>query len=287
MRELRIAPSGLPCNFRYVRSKDLKPGSKYRLARDRDRIVRYLETPPEVRSHARVRVEFVNGILAGRITDIPTRRILEPLVPDPPRAPKAAPKPITIHSDRTPVVGDEVIWKATGEIVWRVESIHGASATLTGELLSRPRRETAKLQDLEVRPDVIHPTQTSTLTSTESPPTVMTPTVKSIAPIKPQRQLDEVMDSIMFDQRALRAYQKRFERSAKTSEIEGKLRAEIRGRGYLEFEEIPEREWSRIRVERRFDIVLARKPSPDDPLWIDRLAFPRSHRPRTSRKRRP
>jgi hypothetical protein len=139
-----------------VRSDDMRPGQDYFLDGGRDRVVTVLDTPPEVRSRARVRVRFVNGIKAGEIAEVPSRRILAPVGGLAPSAPRSR-RPRVIRIERAPAAGDEVHWEQTGEIIWKVESVDADTASVTGELFGKPVTKTVPLSELEVRPLVIEP----------------------------------------------------------------------------------------------------------------------------------
>jgi hypothetical protein len=84
------------------------------------------------------------------------------------------------------------------------------------------------------------------------------------------------LDDVVFSNACLDSYRRRFASSVRGPALNERLREEIRNRGYI----VPGRvsrsgEYTRIRVEHRFDVVLPRKPSPEDPVKIDALCFPR------------
>ncbi len=92
------------------------------------------------------------------------------------------------------------------------------------------------------------------------------------------------MDDVYFSDRCLRAYQQQLGGGPRAQAL-GRLREEVRLRGHLLREQPPRPgEYARVRVGGRFDIVLARKPTPEASVTIDSLHFPAR---KTARRRRP
>jgi hypothetical protein len=268
-----------------MRSEHLKPGSEYHLAGERGRIVRVVDTPPELRARACVLVEFVNGVKAGQVTELPTRRIVTPIVP-PEVEPKATrttrPREDVIRLTRRPRAGDQVIWKSvTGEdLVWTVTVIDGAIATVETELFGRPSTATTPLDDLEVRP-IIRPRPVKVVLEPMvlAPDVVLSPAPPPpiqphrFAPQKARRELDEIVDGLIFTGGCLGAYQQRLVPKARWATISDTLRSEIRSRGYVEQHTKSIQGFGCIRVDRRFDVPLARKPAPQEFEMIEYLRF--------------
>lgn len=108
---------------------------------------------------------------------------------------------------------------------------------------------------------------------------------ESLRPVRPQRELDEIMDNVMFSNQCLAAYQRRYARRAKRdSALLDRLRDEIRVRGFL-VKDNPG-EFARVRVPNRFDVVLAERPTAERPLQIENLVFAWSRQQRRGGRRR-
>lgn len=267
-----------------MRSDDLTPGSDYFLAGERERIVRVLDTPSELRSRARVRVEFLNGVKAGQVAELPTRRIaayVAPLEVEPKVARVAPRRDEVIRITRRPRIGDEVVWKdVTGDVVWTVTSIEGPIATVSSELFTRPWTSIVPLEDLEVKPIV-----RERAAKIEVDPIIPAPDLVIAVPIpqphkftpqKPRRELDEVLDGLIFTRGCLGVYQQRLAPKVSWRTVNETLRTEIRSRGDIlrngyggPVEQMAC--YGRVRVERRFDVVLERKPARDEFELIERL----------------
>lgn len=263
-----------------MRSADLHPGHTYLLSGDRGRVVEILDTPPELRQRAHVRVRFTNGVKAGEVADVPSRRIIAALTGPAttlrPRQPVA--RPLRIHRD--PRVGDEVLWAATGDLVWTVQQIDAdrSQATLNTVIMQRATTQTVALAELEVRP--LEPSRPldEDLVATRihveriarddapAPPEEH----GSRAPDKPQRELEALLDGVLFSRRCLDQYRSWFGRDLAGSEVGERIRDEIRRRGYV-YHENGADEYARLRVEWRFEVVLPRDPRHDDAILIDEL----------------
>jgi hypothetical protein len=225
-------------------------------------------------------VRFVNGIKAGEIAEVPSRRILAPAEGPAPSVPRSQ-RPLVIRIEREPVVGDEILWTQTGEIVWKVESLDADAntASVTGELFGKPVAKTLPLSELEVRPVIIEPEAAPAARRRPRPAAPepdQTTLREQIAPVRPRRDLEVLLDDVVFSNACLDSYRQRFARSVRGPALNERLREEIRSHGYIVLDRASRsREYGRIRVEHRFDVILPRKPSPDDPVKIDALWFPR------------
>ena len=279
-----------------MRSNDLTPGSEYYLAGERERVIRVLDTPSELRSRARVRVKFLNGVKAGQVAELPTRRIAAFVAPPEvePKVERVPPRrDEVIRITRRPRVGDEVLWKdVTGDVVWTVASIDGAIATVNSELFTRPWTSTVALQDLEVKPivrtraarieiDPIIPAPDRVIAMPRTQP-------HKFAPQKPRRELEEVLDGLIFTRGCLGMYQQRLAPKVSWTTVNETLRTEIRSRGYIlrnghggHVEQTAC--YGCVRVERRFDVVLEREPAPNEFEMIERLRV--WHKPSRARQR--
>jgi hypothetical protein len=273
-----------------MRWQDMTPGEAYLLATDPSIKVTVLDTPDELRGRARVLVRFETGVTAGRVTDIPSRSIGAPW--DRSRAPKRPPSKrrqvATPAPSRPARVGDSVTLADTGELLWTVKAIDEAqgTATIHTVIFDRPDIRTVELARLQVRldPSRARARRPATSPRDEPPVDAAAEAAERLRPIAPRRELDEIMDDVLFSDRCLKAYNRRLGAGQRGPAVE-RLRAEVRRRGYLLYDTQPHAgEYARVRVDGRFDIVLARKPTPDAPVTIDALYFPARKR---ARRRRP
>lgn len=273
-----------------MRSSDMEVGRRYVIPGSREPEVTVLETPPELRRKGRVVVRFETGVSTGKVKDIPSRTILRPVDGPAPQRRMRRPRRRLIQIDRDPRVGDTVLLDDTGELEWRVEAIDNAArrATVKSVILSRPQTKIAGFDQLQIRPlEVLDPgdEQPSPKPPHQRP---ADPAAPSLAPEKPRRQLDELMEDIVFSQNCLAEYHRRLAARVKRKAISEHLREEIRGRGYtiIHHPLLERDEFGRIGVEGRFEFVLPRRPSADDPLTVKRLIF-LSGRSRSPKRRRP
>ncbi|MGZ4218688.1 MAG: hypothetical protein ACXVH1_24130 [Solirubrobacteraceae bacterium] len=261
-----------------MRAVDMEPGRDYRLTGDRERVVTVLDTPADVRRRARVLVRFVNGVKAGEVVELPSRRIAAPVDGPAPSTPPVR-RPRIVRFERAPLVGEEVHWKQTGEIVWKVDSIDGDAAVMTGELFGKATTKTVPLGELEVRPVMITPAEPLLPPRRTGVPRTRADREAGrdeVAPDRPRRELDQFLDDIIFSPRCLDAYSRRFAPGVRGAAINDRLRDEIRHRGYVVRRgDQGAGEFARIRVDRRFDIVLHEQPTAEHPVSVDGLWFPR------------
>ena len=257
----------------------MQPGEDYYLDGGRERVVTVLDTPPEVRSRAKVRVRFRNGVKAGEEAEIPSRRIVASVKGRKPTAPRRQ-RARVVRFDGPAQPGDEVLWSQTGDIVWIVESVTGDEAVMTGELFGKPVSKTVPMSELEVRPLVIPPEPDAPIVvrdrRTEDQPEIDSATLREqITPEHPRRDLDVLLDDILFSMACLDGYRRRLARGMHGRALLPHLREEIRTRGYVIWDVTPgSGEYARLRVERRFDVILLRKPSSEDPIKIEGLWYP-------------
>jgi hypothetical protein len=88
------------------------------------------------------------------------------------------------------------------------------------------------------------------------------------------------MDDVIFSERSLDDHQQRT--GGLRARASKRLREEVRRSGYLlDNGPAPAGEYARIRVNGRFDIVVSRKPSPEQLAKLDRLPYPRRRRRRS------
>jgi len=133
----------------------MEPGRAYVLVGRSRTKVTVLDTPPEVRRRARVRVRFESGLKAGEVSDLPSRRIAaawdelhQPRKPLHPRR-----RPVAI--ERAPEVGDQVTWTVTGTLTWTLDHLDERSgrATISGVIFDQPTRRTVSVEQLQVGAD--------------------------------------------------------------------------------------------------------------------------------------
>lgn len=253
-------------------------GETYALSGHRRIKVTYLDTPPEVRAQRRVRVRFETGVTAGRVNDVPTVSIAGPwdrqTVPAPSRKPPAQ-RPSRGPRTRARA-GDIVVLAQTGELAWTVVAIDedAGEATIATEIFGQPDTRTAALDSLQVRvpepplpaPSLPAPKAHASDASGETAEEA----VARIRPVPPRRELDELMDDVLFTLACLEQYARRL-CSCTPGVASERLRDEVRRAGFILRDENAAGECARIRVLGRFDIVLPHHPSPETPVHVDRL----------------
>ena len=272
----------------------MTPGEVYVLASDPAIKVTLLETPDELRRRARVLVRFESGVSAGRVTDIPTRRVGAPndRCKIPARTTPRSRAATVVALTRPARIGDSVTLPETGELIWTVDAIHHttAAATISTVIFERPDTRTVDLYQLQVR---VEPARgRARIPSDESPPRPprqIDPAVEAaerLRPIAPRRELDELMEDVYFSNRCVQAYYQRFAGGSRASALD-RLREEVRLKGYLLRDDPPRAgEYARVRVNTRFDIVLLRRPTPEASVTVDTLSFPARRSPRQRRPAR-
>ena len=272
-----------------MRSADLHPGHRYifRRAPKRDRVVTVLSTPPELRSRARVLIRFEEGVRAGSEIEVATRSIVVSLTG--PAAGKVQQSqspsqeaPVRIMRD--PELGDDVTWSQSGPVIWKVARLDGRAAVIEAVLLGTPQSANVPLAELRVALDLTggrreDPVEPAHLVNEPSGPVISDSS--ALAPIKPRRELDELLDDVLFSRRCLEQYGRRSSRRvASGEEALTRLREELRLRGYLADPPADRgNEYRRIRVDGRFDVILPHRPTPERPVNIDSLYFPAAKTP--------
>lgn len=265
-----------------MRADDMIVGETYELSGTRRLKVTVLETPPEIRAQRRVRVRFESGVKAGEITDVPSRSVERPWgrSPAPAKQPRAPRRPTVITLPGPPRVGETVVVADMGDFEWTVREVHDErdEVTVATTMFDRPQVLTVPIDSLRIRvepargsaPDLGHLPKVTRVATTAVDPAQEA--AERLRPVAPRRELDELMEEILFSEACLRDYDRRLRRVGAGSANE-RLREEVRRRGYIDFDDIGPNEFGRIRVPRRFDIVLRARPTADDPVWITRLVF--------------
>ena len=267
-----------------MRWADLRVGESYRL--NTGTKLTLLETPPELRSRARARVRFETGIKRGEVTDLACQRIVEPWDgPVPPRAAaKLRPQPEYVTEERPASHGDTVTWEETAGVIWTVTAVDDAAgtATITGELLSRAQIHVVPQDQVTV----VHRPTPPKRRLPPKPPTAINGDERRkpaepdrpLQPDRPRRKLDELLDALIFTPKCLDEYRRRCAPKTDRADLADALREEIRRKGYVVSGRTPE--CARLRVERRFDVVILEMTGEDDVIRIERLHYPQRSVPR-------
>lgn len=273
----------------------MKIGHAYQLKGRGYRKVTVLETPSEVRSMARVRVRFENGVKAGTVTDLPSRRI-DRLWRDE-QAQERRERPgiqgnAPLPSIKRPIRSGDTV-KLLGDesgLLWTVEAIRGQTASLGTTIFGRPSARQVAIADLQVHHEPARPQVIRLLDNDKSETEDRLDKERwaalNLRPEQPKRDLDRILDQLVFTQACLGIYRRRLAPSLKGSSVAEELREEIRRKGFLmQGDEVPGPEYARLRVWGRFDIVLKALPIKDEAVMIDRLHFPVKRKKSTKRTR--
>lgn len=281
-----------------VRSNEMEIGRTYILLGRANRKVTVLETPAELRSAARVRVRFENGVKADAIAEIPSRRIARPwreeeAVNNRPR--RQVSQPVPVVAERPARAGDTVTVRGDESgLQWTVEAIDGERATLRSKIFGRPSTRKATIAQLQVHEEpgrgqlVYFSGEKDAQAGGDVEHDEMRWAAEHLSPQRPKRDLDRILDQLVFSQGCLRIYRRRLAPDLKGEEaVAERLRQEIRHKGYLvRGEELPGPERARLRVRRRFDIVLNSLPPPDEAVMVNWIHFPAKQKARLDRQRR-
>ena len=270
-----------------MRSNEMKVGGTYMLKGRANRKVTILETPAELRRNARVRVRFENGVKGGSIADLPSRRIACPWHEEskkPCKRPKGSGRQSPIDAVQRRVgVGDTVT--LCGDkvgLLWTVEGIEAHVASLHTEIFGRPSRRQVTVDRLQVherppRRQLVHlvDDQDPNAASVDGVLDERQWAALNLSPQQPKRELERILDQLVFSQGCLRVYQRRLAPHLKSEAVPECLRDEIRRKGYLlRGEELPGPEYGRLRVQGRFDVVLNGPPPPDEAVLVNWIHFP-------------
>ncbi|HEX5592094.1 MAG TPA: hypothetical protein VFX35_01960 [Solirubrobacterales bacterium] len=279
-----------------MRSEDMKIGHAYQLGGRGYRKVTVLETPSEVRSKARVRVRFENGVKAGTVSDLPSRRIARPWRDEQaqgqPRQPGNRSEAPPLPSIERPVRSGDTVRLLGDEsgLLWTVDAIRGEMASLRTDIFGRPSARQVAVASLQVHHEPVRPQVIRLLDDDDSDTGDRLDEERWAAlhlrPERPKRDLDRILDQLVFSQACLGIYRRRLAPHLKGSAVAEGLREEIRRKGFLmRGEEVPGPEYARLRVWSRFDIVLDAPPLKDEAVMISWLHFPVKHT-KSARRRR-
>jgi hypothetical protein len=268
-------------------------GDEYALTRRRDYLrATVLETDPEVCGRGWVRVRLEGGISAGEETRVSSRRIFarweEREDPPPRRVPN--PRPVVVRGPWPPEPGKPIFWHKTGEIRWMVEKVdrRNRMATITGELVGQRQRHTlswVELRQFEARiasdsgAESDHKRVGPELARLEAVDREPEPPVRKRerlaeveAAIEVAGPLECFVARLVFSPEALERYRRRFVKSASLAEAHRRLYEELYRRGKLFRRSFrapgASKEYLRIRVKGRFDVVLRERPDEDAAIYI-------------------
>ncbi len=264
--------------------------------------VTVLETPAEVRSQQRVRIRYEAGVSLGKVSDVPSRRIIRPWRGTVPRRRTARRRQPPLRA-WPPSVGDSVLWAETGPVTWTIERIDGAEVDICSAIFGREQRHSVALKELTPAPaqeqEVLegNPTAAAALARLASAET--TPTGENEQdqpPLHPIPDSDDdesgdpltrLLDRLVFSPHALGQYRGRNGRKPPLAEVPGLLRREIKRDGTLIRRWPGDREeYLRIRVPGRFDVVLEESPSQAGQVVVDRLTLSRRGKQGKGRRQR-
>lgn len=242
-----------------------------------------LETPPEVRRQARMRVRFVTGVKAGEEAELPSSRI-GPLVGSEPTsklmlAPlprlRKVELPVQVGAE-VAVAGDKVGFTWT---VVRLEPDRGRAEIVT-TIFEKETRRNVECGQLRVLPSNEERTPPACLSFAaaqrnpgESRASGSDWAAVNLRPERPKRALEMILDSLVFSQRCLQSYRDRLTPGLPLVESSERLREEIRRRGLLECDGRPG-EYGCLCVPNRFDVVLDIGFEPGVATTIDKLHYP-------------
>jgi hypothetical protein len=288
---------------RNMRSKDMRPGTAYAIHGRRRIKVTVLETPLELTIRARVRVRYETGVKQGEISEVPTRRIAEPWdgkdrLPERPKAPRPVQRPFL---DRPPKLGDEVTWTEYEGLEWKVVATdrRWGTATIRTRILGQLTTRRVDAAELRVLGDAPPPPPSSEVLrylaeispaggprSDSGADEVRSDSRhRDLAPVRPRRRLDELLDDLYFPPACLDSYARRYGLRARRTALFEQLRDEIRMHGHVIDARRGAKHYATIEVPGRFHIVLPRLPTPEKPVTVNRLRFVRNKNRRAARVR--
>jgi hypothetical protein len=278
-----------------MRADDMTVGEAYALNGPRRIKVTLLPTPPDVRAQRKVRLRFETGVTAGRVSDLPSRRIAAPWTGTAPAKPNSPrPRETVLTLTRRPRAGDTVVLPEKGDLDWTVDDVdEDDQARLSTEIYGRPQTRSVPVDEAEVRVRLrAHSEAVSAQSGAERREVGVGREVagdgeaaaERLRPVTPRRELDELMDDVLFTEACLKDYDRRLGSNDRGSSSD-RLREEVRHSGFILREDLGPREYARIRVLGRFDIVLADPPTAGEPVTITGLHVPKSARRRTQAKR--
>jgi hypothetical protein len=278
-----------------VRYDDIQVGKAYVLTRSERVKVTVLAREP----NTKLLVRFENGIKAGETRLLASRALARLWGTEPTRRPYAPSNAVrraleqiaeeeAAEADLGLAVGDIVrIAGAKTPLEWSVVAIDGEErVTIRTTIFEQEHTRVVAVSALERR---LTPRAPLTLdwnyVAADEPDLLSDEERKErLRPVIPRRELDEIMDNVLFTGGCLVSYGRGYARGVSGPALNDRLRDEIKRRGFLLREKAGE--YGRIRVMHRFDIVLAERPTDERPASVERLVFPAARRQRRRVKRR-
>jgi len=146
---------------------------------------------------------------------------------------------INTYHRRPPLrAGERVTWTSTGPLIWSLESVDEdtGTATLQGVLFEKVATQTAPLDELRVYlepaprdladshpPSSVLQDRPTTFSASES----SQPCENPLRPERSRRRLEEILDELLFSDRCLREYGRRYAPSTRRQSLSEALRQEI------------------------------------------------------------
>lgn len=254
----------------------MRVGSEYAMQRGPTRKVRRVTlvdtVAPSGRSHW-VLVRFESGISAGQVKQVSSQSLwpLSNSMPvKPPKARDSAPKRHTVPQDWMPVEGEAVAWKQTLGSRCTVLSVDPEKhvARIEALLMGVVKQFDAPIPELSPyvspRPRIIdHEVEDQLAGRLPQPPSMPVPLKTKHTGVGSARLDEDVVERLIFSPGCIDFYRRRFCRRCKNAgQAEKRLRRELRGARPMR--KNPQREYLRLRVPRRFDVVLRKRPEPGD-----------------------
>jgi hypothetical protein len=255
-----------------MRAKDIHPGEQYLLRRAGGRPFRVtvLTTPPEISAQGRLLVRFEEGVMRGKVTEQLPRFIwpISHTLASTQTSTEQIPTAVAIPAAWPPNPGDPVTWPAqTGTMRWRVVAVdlERGEASISGRVLEMRQEHKVPLGDLKAIPIVVRSRVSATGTSPRRSPS---PQSQENRPLRDRRsRVERAVDRLDFSAECLQQYKRDFAPNIPWREIGSRLRRELRNQGRLVRRKT---EYLRIRT-RRFDVVVAERPSDEEPFLVERL----------------
>lgn len=165
-------------------------------------------------------------------------------------------------------------WTETAELVWTLEAFDPETglATIDGAIFGRPANREVPRDQLRVHTEVSEPRRPTEISLIAAPlaanetltrPKHRAQSTDHLRPVKPRRVC------------CLKSYKRRYARKKALAAASEQLREEIRSSGFILDGGLPgSDEYARLRVLRRFDVVLKSRPTPEQPVTVDPAPFP-------------
>jgi hypothetical protein len=274
-----------------MRKISMRVGTKYEMQRGPTRrpvpVTLISKTVPSGRSNY-VRVRIEGGVGKGREREVPSISIhplpgVEP-VPKKSRRRSQAPPGPPAPDGWTPSPGEVVTWAQTLDLrltVSEVDVDEGA-ATIEGKVFGIQETYKAPIRELHPLPpavELVADEDVDQRLEDRLPEKVG----RNGAPreplnIEPVAEDEDIAERLVFAPKLLDFYRRRFASDASARSVESRLRTELRNAELIRKQHTGE--YLRLRVKGRFDVVLERRPGPDDfkSCYVTRLTLPSKKR---------